>query len=383
MLAHDGPSSSPDIRRGSVLIPRQSYRAQTAWSTKTLVPSDATPTSTRDAVVPDTGSAAGEPRRQRVRPWRRLLTLALLLALGTTAGLFTLALKRSALQAVEAQSDLQRLATQLHELDGQEWRLRAGDMSADDMASALSVTAADIQYGLHDAGGEGLSLGAVTQISAAFGAYHEALDRLIALQRNDSPIAAVQVDEDLVDPRFDSLDSILEQHIIALGERAAHQGLISDLGILATIVSLMGTSAWVLERGVRADARHRAEHEAGERYRALVDQSSDLVMVSIAPDSSPSAAPRRRGSSTTISVRIGAGRPGSIWSIRTISRQPRPASDSAPIGPSARGSPVGSAAMTIGGSTRSPPRTSPTSPRSRASCSRRATSPSARCCRTP
>ena len=70
MLAHDGPSSSPDIRRGSVLIPRQSYRAQTAWSTKTLVPSDATPTSTRDAVVPDTGSAGGEPRRQRVRPWR-------------------------------------------------------------------------------------------------------------------------------------------------------------------------------------------------------------------------------------------------------------------------------------------------------------------------
>ena len=54
------------------------------------MPSEATPTSTRGTVVSDASSPAGAPRRQRVRPWRRLVTLALLIALGTTAGVFTL-----------------------------------------------------------------------------------------------------------------------------------------------------------------------------------------------------------------------------------------------------------------------------------------------------
>lgn len=274
------------------------------------MPSEATPTSTRGTVVSDASSPAGAPRRQRVRPWRRLVTLALLIALGTTAGVFTLVLKHSAIQALEAQGDLQRLATELHQLDGQDWRLRAGGMSADELDSALKSTAASVEAGLHNAGAKGLALGEITQISTAFGAYHEALDRLISLQRNDSPVAAIQVDEDLVDPRFLILDSLIEQNILELGNRAARQGLISDLGILATILFLMGTSAWVLERGVRADARYRAEHEAGERYRALVDQSSDLVMVVDRTGqltfSSPSAA-------RFLDDHLGSDRRGSTW----------------------------------------------------------------------
>ncbi len=210
---------------------------------------------------------------------RSLVTLALLLALAAGAGWSTLTLKHSGENLIEAQSDLQEAATLLRELDGWEWRAISGAHPPGQVQAEVHRVVDAIHFRLEDATTEGWSPQAADSLAQRVIAYHEAVDHELDLLTAGERAEAAEYDESEVDPRFEAALELISEQTAELSARARQRRAYGDAGILLTILGSLGLGAVVLTRRLRTDVRHRTEQRIGARYRALVDQSSDLVMV--------------------------------------------------------------------------------------------------------
>ncbi len=82
-----------------------------------------------------------------------------------------------------------------------------------------------------------------------------------------------------MDPAFDAAMETLQDEGAEISAAAGQARTPSDAAVLLTVVLSLALTAGVQNRRKRAEVRREAERRSEARYRALIDQSSDLVVV--------------------------------------------------------------------------------------------------------
>jgi diguanylate cyclase (GGDEF)-like protein/PAS domain S-box-containing protein len=203
--------------------------------------------------------------------------LVLVVALGAAGS--TLYLKHLGERAIDGERTLQQISTELYLQDGLEWRAISGRVEPGEMAGLVDASVGRIGTLLSTAVHRGLSAPRADSIRVHVTRYHAAVGRELALLEAGEASEAVEFDETQVDPAFAEAVEELTRHSHWLGRRAATAKNLSDAGLVLTVVLSLGVTAWIQRRRKMAVVHRHAERKSEARYRALVDRSSDLVLV--------------------------------------------------------------------------------------------------------
>ncbi|MDQ1629026.1 MAG: hypothetical protein QOI54_2770 [Actinomycetota bacterium] len=211
---------------------------------------------------------------------RNLATVVLgaLVVFAVAAGA-TLHLKHVGEQGIRAERDLQAIASQFHAQDALEWRVISGRVTPEQVVPALAASRARSRSLLTRASGEGLSARERREVLQLHETYVDAVDEELRLLAAGEHLRAEALDEERVDPAFEAaLDGLAHAatHVSADATRARR---LSDLGILLTMGLALLVTALLHNRRRLADVRRQQERRSEARYRALVDQSADVVVV--------------------------------------------------------------------------------------------------------
>lgn len=90
---------------------------------------------------------------------------------------------------------------------------------------------------------------------------------------------AAEFDEQQVDPAFERANEALAELSGRVAARAGRAGVLSDAGVLVTVLLSLALTTVVQSRRKRAEVRRQAERRSEARHRALIDQSADLLLV--------------------------------------------------------------------------------------------------------
>ncbi|MEX5720859.1 putative bifunctional diguanylate cyclase/phosphodiesterase [Geodermatophilus maliterrae] len=214
-----------------------------------------------------------------LRPSRTLAGTVLLT--GAVFGLAvagTLELKGLGESGVQAERDLQGVATELSTQDALEWRVISGRLSPEDVQPELAESRerARALISRADAADSG---DGVAPITALHDAYADAVDEELRLLAAGELEEAEEFDEAEVDPAYAAALEVLTEYGKDISADAARARSLSSTGLVLTVVLSLVLTAVVQSRRKRAEVRRQAERRSEARYRALVDRSSDLVVV--------------------------------------------------------------------------------------------------------
>ena len=209
------------------------------------------------------------------KPFLVLLTVAVF-ALPT---LFTLNLKHAGEEGVKAQNHLQALTTETRIQDGLEWRLIAGAITAKVAGEELAVTHMRGHAILKEAAINGLPPAAEARITKAIHGYFLKVDQEVKLLAAGEKEEAAEWDEAQVDPAFETMSALLAKESKVLETKAENAQRYGDIGVLLTVLMSLTLVSLVQSRRRQAEVRNQAKRQGETRYRALIDQSSDLVAV--------------------------------------------------------------------------------------------------------
>jgi diguanylate cyclase (GGDEF)-like protein len=205
-----------------------------------------------------------------------VLLTALAFALPTA---ITLNLKRAGEDGIETHSHLQSFITKLTAQDSVEYQLTAGMISPKVADEKLAAARASAEHHLQEAAELRLSAQVVDRIKASTREYTIAVDELIEVLGAGQKQEAAQLDRALVDPAFARTITLLESQSEQLEREAKQTQQYGDLGVLLTVLLSLILVSVVQSRRRRAEVRSEAKHQGEARYRTLIDQSSDLVLV--------------------------------------------------------------------------------------------------------
>ena len=190
----------------------------------------------------------------------------------------TLQLKHVGESGVRAERDLQAVATELNAQDSLEWQVISGAVAGKDAAQELEESRQRARLLIDQASGRDPDSSA-QRLTVAHDQYAAAVDeelRLLAAGRLED---AEAFDEAEVDPAFEVATELLEFESREISAAATRAGWFSDAGLVATIVLSLAMTGVVQSRRKQAEVRREAERRGEARYRALVDQCADLVVV--------------------------------------------------------------------------------------------------------
>jgi len=210
---------------------------------------------------------------------RKLQAASLVIIVFVLPLAITLTLKHQGERGIEAKADLQSAITELVIADGLEWRAISGRMPLQDVREQVVAARERGDYLLTAAADNGLSPSAVGQIVTVSKQYSLAFDeelRLLSLGKQEQALA---FDETRVDPAYDQVLTVFEKRMQQLDGQAHRAQLFSDVGVLLTVLLSLILVSVMQSRRKRRGARQEAKQQSEERYRALIDQSSDLVLV--------------------------------------------------------------------------------------------------------
>ena len=191
----------------------------------------------------------------------------------------TLNLKRAGEDGIETQNHLQSFITRLTDQDSTEWQLTAGAITPKEAREKLSASRANGGHHLEEAAELRLPPLEVDRIEAATSKYTQAVDKLVPLIALGQKEEAAELDETQVDPAYDHALSLLEGQAEQLEEQAKTTQQYGDIGMLATVLLSLILVSVVQNSRKRSALRSEAKHLGEARYRTLIDQSSDLVLV--------------------------------------------------------------------------------------------------------
>ncbi len=122
----------------------------------------------------------------------------------------------------------------------------------------------------------------VRRVREALGAYEAAIDEQLALIESGRWRDAEAIEEERVDSSFDALHEVLEDTSAQYEDAARRAGLVADLLTYASIFLAAITLTAVLlarqrEQAKRAD--QEMERRSQERFRSLVQNASDVILV--------------------------------------------------------------------------------------------------------
>ena len=188
----------------------------------------------------------------------------------------TLQLKHVGERGVRAERDLQAVITELQIQDGLDWRVVSNQVAPGDVAEPLAASrqrARELIEAVSVADDHG------PEMLALLDHYAAAVDEELRLAAAGDLRAARAHDEATVDPAFASAMAALEEHALEVAAAADRARRFSDVGVLATVLLALTLTTVVQSRRQRAEVRQHAERLSEARYRALIDQSADLVLV--------------------------------------------------------------------------------------------------------
>jgi diguanylate cyclase (GGDEF)-like protein/PAS domain S-box-containing protein len=195
------------------------------------------------------------------------------------AATWTIHFKHLGQRGVEAERDLQSVNTELQTQDGLEWRAISGRLSLVQIDRDLERSRARVITLLARADGEGLSSVAARQLVARQQQYARVVDEELRLLGAGRRTEAQVFGAEQVDPVFSAIGSDLSEHIEEMAAVGARAETLSDLGALVTVALAMLLATAMYGRRRLAEARQQQVRHSEARYRALVDQSADIVMV--------------------------------------------------------------------------------------------------------
>ena len=211
--------------------------------------------------------------RVRDHLWKVLIAALFLLPMAAT-----LQIKHVAEGSVAAERDLMGVVAQMQYQDALLWRVISGWAYPAAIAPPMSRSRVEArrlvaQAMPHDPDH------APAELVAAQQAYDDAVDRqltLLSTGRTQEALAGGKADVDLA---FDHAIGVLRREQEELAAAARRDHLISDAGMVFTVISSLGVMAGLQGSRRRTEVRHEAERRSEARYRALIDQSTDLFLV--------------------------------------------------------------------------------------------------------
>jgi diguanylate cyclase (GGDEF)-like protein/PAS domain S-box-containing protein len=218
------------------------------------------------------GRALG--RIVKSKPVVVLLTVAILVV----PTLITLGLKDSGERGAEAQRHLELYVTDMETQDGID-RLISGAANSIEAHQQLVEIRDQAEEHLGEAVDMGLPPSAAAQVTGLSQQYSEAVDKkvqLLAAGRNE---AAAVLDKAKVNPAFGRLNTFLGLETTRLEAQAQADQHEGNLGVLLTVLLALILGSLVQSTRKRAEVSRRAKLQSEARYRALIDQSADLVAV--------------------------------------------------------------------------------------------------------
>ncbi|MEO8518088.1 MAG: EAL domain-containing protein [Dermatophilaceae bacterium] len=191
----------------------------------------------------------------------------------------TLTLKHQGEQAIAAKVHLQAALTELRIQDALEWRAISDRVPFADVRQELSAARRRGSNQLSKAGSLGLSSAAVDRIVQLSTSYSQAVDEEVRLLSLGQQEQALRFDEDQVDPAFQRILPVVENAGQELERDAQRAQSLSDFGVLLTVLLFLTLVSVVQSRRRRAEVRDQTKRQGEARYRSLINQSSDLVLV--------------------------------------------------------------------------------------------------------
>ncbi len=223
----------------------------------------------------------GETRNRlpRHHVGKKLLTVLLTLLFFGLSMAITLNLKHVGEDRARAQNHLQSFITEVTVQEGFEYQAIGGRSPLQEVREELAASRRRAGDHLAEAVPRGLPAGVADQLAELTNRYSRIVDeevRLLSLGQNE---AAMELDETQVDPTFDEVSTLLASTSAQLEIQARNTQSLSDVGVLLTMLLSLIVVSVVQSRRRREEVRNQTEREGEARYRTLIDQSSDLVMV--------------------------------------------------------------------------------------------------------
>lgn len=219
----------------------------------------------------------------RMRPigWVAIVAIAALI----TAGWYANSQRLGAAEGRSTTAALTRLLIATGELNALEWELIASEGSAE-VASELRAELLLADMAAEAVRAQDGDDAEVLHLLATYYEYHELLVQEAELLRLGRMAAALELDDEKVDPTFTQLnESIIAESGRHSGEAAGEElatFLIAAMAAIAATLSAVGASAGVIHgRSARraADSERVALQRSESRFRALVQHATDLVTV--------------------------------------------------------------------------------------------------------
>jgi len=173
---------------------------------------------------------------------------------------------------------LQAVATELGVQDGLEWRVINGALPPAEAEVDLARSRARAGELIALAGQGGLSERAGSDMRGQLQRYAGAVDEELRLVANGNPAAARLHDAGAVDPAFQSALLSLRSYTREVGAGVERAQRLSDATFVFAVVLFVGASA-VQGRRRLSEVQRQQELRSDARYRAIVDQSTDIVVV--------------------------------------------------------------------------------------------------------
>ena len=210
-----------------------------------------------------------------IKPYVLLFTVVVL----AVPTVITLKVAHVGQEGIEAKASLQSVMTELQVQDGIEWRVISGRTPPQDAHNDLVAARGRAAGHLREAAGLGLSSGAVDRISETTQNYLRNVDEELRLLSSGKRQEALDFDEAQVDPAFAQAVAVLESQAGPLDSWAQKSQWFGDAGLLLTVLLSLFLVSVIQSRRRWAEDRSQATEQNEARNRALIDQSSDLVLV--------------------------------------------------------------------------------------------------------
>lgn len=223
------------------------------------------------------------PHRRAAVRW---VPLAAALVVGAAATVIILSLRNAADDNRRAQLSLALFQTQMHELNSLEWHAVARrSVSAhlrDKIEAAHHAMTSELDQAIRLAPRQR----ELRRLSTYHDRYMMAVEEELRLLDAGRMAKAREVDENMVDPGFQRLDQATRRAVEINGKLAQERTDASErMSVLATVVALavIGVLLRRFDRAQHAsrasDIEKRALRKSEERFRSLVQNSSDVVFI--------------------------------------------------------------------------------------------------------
>lgn len=221
-------------------------------------------------------SARSEPRSLLISALRWLMIVGVFMV----PLMLTLFLKHTGEQGFRAQVHMQTALTELQRQDGLEWRAISGAARPQDIRKDVRVAAERVEREVGFAATDGrLDTADMTLLKGVTTTYSEAVVEELRLLESGDLDRAAEFDESDVDPAYEEALEALEDSSAEVADDATRASVLSDVAVLITVVASLALTGLMQSRRTRAEIQRRAERRTEARYRALIDQSAELLVV--------------------------------------------------------------------------------------------------------